>query len=89
MYGYAKTFKRADSGKMMKSLSIVILMISIAIGLNASRAHYNYIKVLESDRTNVPPYVDFDAWYMHLYTALAYNAVLLCLLFITIRRARS
>lgn len=86
MYGYSKTFKRERNVRTIMILSIAILLISMCIGINASRAHYKYIKVLESDRMNVPPYVDFKAWYMHLYTALAYNAVLLIVLLLTIRR---
>lgn len=80
IYGFAKTFSRESSITFIKIVSIGIFIVSFCIGINTIYAHYDYIKALEKDKDNLPPYVNLNVWYNHMYIAIAYNLIVFIIL---------
>lgn len=80
MYGFSKTFSRESSVTFTKIVSICIFIVSFCIGMNTIYAHYDYIRELEKDKDNLPPYVNLNAWYNHMYIAMGYNVIVLIIL---------
>ena len=80
MYGFSSTFSTESSVTFTKLVSICIFLLSFCIGLNSIYAHYDYILALEKDKNNLPPYVNLNAWYNHMYIAIGYNIILFIIL---------
>ena len=83
MFGFSNGFKNETSKKTVMLLSVLILLVSLSIGINAMYGHYLFIKHIE--KNEIPEFVESTMW-NHLYIASGYNIIVAILLVLTAKR---
>ena len=63
IYGFSRSFKKKNSQKTMKNLSILVYIFSFLIILNSNLLLRKYLnKITDEEKDKMPMYIDLDLW---------------------------
>ena len=85
IYGFSRSFKKIDSRKIMKNLSVLVYIFSFLIILNRNLFLRQYLKTItEEEKNEMPNYIDLHIWKRYEYLGWFLNVIVLLLQYMSI-----
>ena len=90
IFGFSKTFKNKKSYLMMRFISIVLYIYSLATGLNTSLMLHSYLRKMnnlsEEKKKEIPEYINFEFWKIYLILGYIFCVIALMLIILATHR---
>lgn len=90
IFSFSKTFENKKAEFMMRSMSIILYLFSLSIGINTSLMLHSYLKKMESlpeeEKKELPEYMDFKFWKGYLIMGIVFCVLISILILIAVER---
>ena len=86
IYGFSRSFKKIDSRKIMKNLSVLVYIFSFLIILNSNLLLRQYLKTItEEEKNEMPNYIDLHIWKRYEYFGWCLNVIVFVIIFLGLK----
>jgi len=86
IYGFSRSFKKIDSRKIMKNLSVLVYIFSFLIILNSNLLLRQYLKTItEEEKNEMPNYIDLHIWKRYEYLGWFLNVIVFVIIFLGLK----
>lgn len=86
IYGFSRSFKKIDSRKIMKNLSVLVYIFSFLIILNSNLLLRQYLKTITAEEKNeMPNYIDLHIWKRYEYLGWFLNVIVFVIIFLGLK----
>ena len=87
IFGFSKTFKNKKSELIMRTLSLVMYLYSLALCINSNLMFRKYLESLNEEQIKeFPPYINLEYWRAYEVLGWTFSAILILLIFLASKR---
>jgi ABC-type Fe3+ transport system permease subunit len=87
IYGFSRSFKKINSRKIMKNLSVLVYFFSFLIILNSNLLLRQYLNTItEEEKNEMPNYIDLNTWKRYEYLGWFLNVIVFVIVFLGLKK---
>lgn len=87
IFGFSKTFKNKKSELVMRTLSLVMYLYSLALCVNSNLMFRKYLESLSEEQIKeFPPYINLEYWRVYEVLGWIFSAILILLICLASKR---